>query len=583
MNSIDLKQIIEAKSPAYFDQYPAVISNIILSVLNRFVRLDKINEFLAKHSDKTGLEFIDTLFEQIDFGYLISNIDRDKIPADGKLICVANHPLGALDGLAILKAMSEIRRDVKIVANDVLMSIENLRDLFLPYDLFSKKVQRKQVDNIRQSLLNEEAIIFFPAAEVSRLSLRGIRDRKWMNGPIYFAQKYQAPILPICVNAKNSTIFYLTSFFSHKVSMFMLAREILKKRSENIRLSIGDPIPSQVFKNISVKTRYQTKLLKRHIYRIGKKKSGIFATEKTIIHPVARKLLKTELLNSELLTTTQDGKKLFLVVYETGPNIVREIARLREVTFRKVGEGTGMKYDFDQYDKYYKHIVLWDEEALEIAGAYRLGLSNEIIADKGYEGFYNASLFTFSDTFKEQLKMTVELGRSFIQQKYWKSYALDYLWQGIGAFISQHSNVKYVFGAVSISDNYTEDAKGLIIYFYQKWYGKEGLAFSNNRFVFTKQAEKEISQMLNNTTIDQDYRVLKSTLKNYGYSIPVLFKKYSELCEQDGVKFLDFGVDKDFSNCVDGLVFLELEKLKQSKRNRYFPVKMNSVAAGSEL
>lgn len=582
MNTIDLKEIIEAKSPSYFDKHPAIISNIILRVLNRFIRLGEINKFLEKHSDKMNLEFIDTLFEHIDVGYLISNIDRDKIPADGKLICVANHPLGALDGLAILKAISEIRRDVKIVANDVLMCIENVRDLFLPYDLFSKKVQRKQVDNIRSSLLNEEAIIFFPAAEVSRLSLRGIRDRKWMNGPIYFAQKYQAPILPICVNAKNSTIFYLTSFFSHKVSMFMLAREILRKRSENIRLNIGDPIPSYVIKNTLVKTRYQTKLLKRHIYRIGKKRSGIFTTEKTIIHPVDRKLLKTELSNSQLLTTAQDGKKLYLVVYKTGPNVVREIARLREVTFRKVGEGTGMKYDFDQYDKYYKHIVLWDEEGLEIVGAYRLGLSNEIIANKGYNGLYNASLFSFSDKFKEQLKISVELGRSFIQQRYWKSYALDYLWQGIGVFLMQNPDVKYLFGAVSISDNYNEDAKGLIIYYYKKWYGLDGLASSNNRFIFTKQAEKDISQLLNNSSIDRDYRVLKSTLKNYGYSIPVLFKKYSELCEEDGVKFLDFGIDKDFSNCVDGLVFLELEKLKQSKRNRYFSAKQQLVEAENE-
>ncbi|MBD3289533.1 GNAT family N-acetyltransferase [candidate division KSB1 bacterium] len=583
MNTIDLRAIIESKNSNYFDRYPSFISNMILTVLKKLIRLDEINNFLEKHADKKGIDFVDTLFEHIDFGYLLSNIDREKIPADGKLICVANHPLGALDGLAIMKAISEIRRDVKIVANDVLMNIENLRDVFLPYDLYSKKVQRRQVENIRKSLSNEEAIIFFPAAEVSRLSLRGIHDRKWMNGPVYFAQKYQAPILPIYVKARNSAIFYLTSFFSHKISMFMLAREILRKRNESIRLNIGDPIPSHVIKNTLVKTRYQTKLLRRHVYRTGKQKSGIFTTEKTIIHPVDRKLLKMELSNSKLLTTTSDGKKIYLVVYDTGPNIVREIARLREVTFRKVGEGTGMKYDFDEYDKYYKHIVLWDEEALEIVGSYRLGLSREIIENKGFDGLYNASLFSFSESFKKQMKQSVELGRSFIQQKYWKSYALDYLWQGIGVFLHQNEDVKYLFGAVSISDNYTEDAKRLIIYFYRKWYGLDGQAFSNNRFIFTKQAEKELSQIFNNSSIEEDYRVLKSTLKNYGYSIPVLFKKYSELCEQDGVRFLDFGVDEDFSNCVDGLVFLELEKLKQSKRKRYFPAAQKPIEAGQEI
>lgn len=571
MEEIDLKTVIESKVPGYFNRYPRFISNLILRLLTRILHLREVNEFLAQHSDKFGFEFIDELFDRLDFSFLLSSKDRVKIPSEGKLICVANHPLGALDGLAVLKAVGTIRTDVKIVANDVLMNIENLGELFLPYDVFSSKAQRSRLMGIKDSLLNEEAIIFFPAAEVSRLTIRGIRDKKWLNGPLYFARKFQVPILPIYVKGKNSALFYIASLIHKNFSMFFLAREIFGKGSRLITLKIGDPIPSKDFAKSVIDAKMQTRLLKRHVYRLSKSKRGVFKTEKTIVHPVDRKILKQDLTNAELLVDIGDGKKIFLAEFKSSTHVMREIFRLREVTFRKVGEGTGNKHDFDQFDKWYKHIVLWDENALEIIGSYRLGLCKEIVEQQGVKGIYNASMYQFSDQFQKLLPQSIELGRSFIQQKYWRSNALDYLWQGIGGLLKKHPDVRYLFGAVSISDNYSAYAKSLIVYFYKKWFGgEENVIIADNRFIMTKQQKAEAAQILNSDEYATDFRNLKTMLKNIGYSIPVLFRRYSELCEPNGVKFLEFGVDESFSNVVDGLVLLDMSLLKESKKQRYY-------------
>ncbi|MBN1153991.1 lysophospholipid acyltransferase family protein [candidate division KSB1 bacterium] len=577
MNSIDLKKIFEAKRPGYLARYPRFISNLILNVLERVLHIDEVNRFLKLAEDKHGFDFIDELFDYLDFGYLVSSKDKLKIPYEGRLVCVANHPLGALDGLALLKAISSVRRDVKIVANDVLMNLDDLKELFLPFDLFSKRTQKKHIEGIKEALSNEEAVIFFPAAEVSRLTMKGIRDKAWQNGPLYFARKYHSPVLPVFIKGKNSFFFYAASLLSKTFSMFLLVREIHKKRSKSVTLKIGDPIPDDMFTSKVINTKFHTRLLKRHVYRIGKNKPGIFKTDRTIIHPIDRKLLRDELAKAELLTVTSDNKKIYLVNFINGQNLVREIGRLREVTFRKVGEGTGNKLDIDEYDRYYQHVVIWDENEMEIIGSYRLGDATEIIPKYGPQGFYNASLFMFSDDFIPYLEKSLELGRSFIQQKYWRSNALDLLWQGIGAFLKNKPELKYLFGAVSISDNYSEYAKTLLVYFYNYYFGDpENLARSKHRFLLTKQEEEEAMQVVSGSNYEQDFRNLKFTLKTLGFSVPILFRRYTELCEGDGVKFLDFGIDESFSNTVDGLVFISLDKLKPSKQKRYFGIEFNS-------
>lgn len=251
--------------------------------------------------------------------------------------------------------------------------------------------------------------------------------------------------------------------------------------------------------------------------------------------------------------------------------MVKEIARLREITFRKVGEGTGKSMDFDTFDKYYLHIVAWDDQELEIMGSYRLGISNQILNQYGTNGLYNSGQFEINDSFRPILENSIELGRSFIQEKYWKTRALDYLWQGIASVFQMYPDVKYLFGAVSISDSYSDIAKEMIVFYYKKWYsGYDKMAKPINRFSISTKKLEELSNTFTGRDHIEDFHILKQSLKNMGHSIPVLFRKYTELCDFGGVKFIDFSVDQDFNNSVDGFIVIDLSKLRLLIRDRYY-------------
>lgn len=590
-NRINLKNIILSLNPAFFAKFPNFINILILRFLERLLYLRKINRFLLAHGDKKGVAFINEIFDALDFSYSVSSKDKERIPSEGRLIIVANHPCGAMEALAILKAVQEVRKDVKIVANDMLMHIENLRELFLPYNILSvrkvkvdtgniftslqhelkiKKYQKENIDAIAKSLRNEEAVIIFPAAEVSRFGWKGIRDGEWHNGAVYFSRKYNVPILPVYVDAKNSFWFYFTSFINKKLSMLLLPREIFTKRSTTMPIKIGDAIPAKAFNSNLLKSKAEIKLLKKHVYMIGQNKKGIFNTEKNIIHPIDRKAIKSELKNAVLLGTTCDNKHIMLADYEGSPALMQEIARLRELTFRKIGAGTGSKMDSDVYDKYYKHLVLWDDKELEIVGSYRIGICRDILDKHGKEGLYTTSLFDYSLAMDALLPHSIELGRSFVQQKYWNSYALEYLWQGIGAFLTHNPQIKYMFGGVSIASNYNDDARNLIVAYYQKWFGDE-LMFgqAKHKYMVADKDSLELGQIFSGDSYQEDYKQLKNRLKIWGLSVPTLYKQYSELCMPGGMRFIDFAQDKNFGNTVVGLALVYIDLISDAKKERY--------------
>jgi putative hemolysin len=311
MEKINLKELIESKSPDFFNKRLDFFNNIILTFLNKFLHINQINEVLFANSQKHGIQFIDTLFEYLNFQFELSSKDLKKIPSEGRLIIVANHPLGGLDGLALIKAISEVRKDVKIVANDVLSKITTISDLILPLDVYSVSTQRLQLKCIEKAILEEEAVIFFPSGMVSRLHINGIHDRHWQNGAVKFSNKYESPVLPVYINARNSIMFYLLSLINSKIGMFMLPHELFGKKNSFIKLKIGEVIPANAFRNNSIKPKIQSKLLRQHIYKIGKNKPGIFNTEKTIIHPVESRLLKQDLMKCKILGNTFDENNLF--------------------------------------------------------------------------------------------------------------------------------------------------------------------------------------------------------------------------------------------------------------------------------
>ncbi|MDY0297072.1 MAG: lysophospholipid acyltransferase family protein [Acidobacteriota bacterium] len=580
MQLLNVREMIEAKQPDFFKKYPRLISRLIVRFLHWLLHIEEANEFIRRHSDKKNFEFIDEIFEFLDFSYLLTSRDRQRIPSEGKLVIVSNHPLGALDGLAILKAVGEIRSDVKVVVNDVLAGIDQLADLFLPYNIFSPQAQRQRVGQIMHAFANEEAVLFFPSAEVSRLKAGRVMDGYWYNGPVYFAQKYEVPILPIYVKSRNSIWFYLISFLHKKFSMFLLPREVFKKRGKNLRLKIGDPIPGRYLKQSPIHPNLLTKMLKKHVYKLARKsRPQVFKTEKTILHPISKPVLKQELMQSLLLDTPEEHLRLFQVDYQTAPNVVKEIARLREMTFRRVDEGTGGRIDMDEYDQFYVHLVLWNEQTLEIVGAYRLVRVADVLQRFHRHHIYTASLFKYAGRFQAVLEQSAELGRSFIQYRYWNTRALDYLWRGIGLYVSQFKDLRYLLGAVSISHSFSSTAKSLIVYYYRKWYGdKENLVRAKSPYIISREQLAEMESVFRGDSAESDFPVLKQTLKTLGYAVPVLFRQYIQQCLPGGVRFMDFCVDLDF-NTVDGLLVMDMALMDPRKKERYKITGAATIAA----
>jgi putative hemolysin len=577
MNQISTKEIVNSKFPNFLSGFPDVFSKIFYLILDRILFIPRINRFLEKHGDKTGIEFIEELFDELDISYKLSNKDREKIPSEGKLIIVANHPLGGLDGLILLKLVTEIRNDVKIIANDVLMNIQNLADYFLPFDLLSRKDLKKNYTQISEALKKENAIIIFPAGEVARLTIKGIKDKKWNKGAVYFAEKFQTPVLPIFIRGRNSLLFYFISLFSKKLSMFLLPYELFNKKNKSYEIKIDHPISPKAFNTKYQRIEYLSKSLKKHLYLIGRNKKGVFETEKNVIHPVSARQLRTQIYNNEFIGQTTDGKKIFIVEYEKSKDIIREIARLRELTFRKVGEGTGTKKDSDKFDKYYKHIVLWDDNQLEIVGSYRLADGKSVLTEFNIDAFYTSTLFKFDKSFVPLLFNAIELGRSFVQSKYWNSLALDYLWQGIGKYLSVNPHIRYLFGPVSLSNNYSTEAKELIIYFFSKWFPpKRNYISSLNPFELSKSSVEKLNQIFNSDDYQKELVILKNLLNNYGFTIPVLYKQYADLCLPGGVQFLGFNIDPNFGNCIDALILVDLNYLKENKKRRYLNTNTNT-------
>lgn len=567
---LNIEQAVQQKFPKFQHTSPW-IRKPTLGFLRKITHEQEVNLFLSTHQDLRGFDFIEQVLDHFDFSYSISHRDRNNIPATGRVVIVANHPLGALDGLSLLKLVGEVRRDVKIVANDMLMNFEAVESLFLPVDNLSKSTRKSSISRIIDCLNNEEAVIVFPAGEVSRIRPSGVRDGKWNSGFLNFAKKTNAPILPIFIGARNSSLFYSASMVYKPLSGMMLAHEMFNKHSKNIVMRVGESIPYQQIAQLPLVKAEKTKLLRRHLYRLAKGKKPLFKTEQTISHPQERRFIRRELQHAELLGETADNKKIYLFDYQPDSAVMHEIGRLREITFRQVGEGTGKRRDIDKYDRDYRHLILWDEQELEIAGAYRLGEVKRILEKEDSRGIYSQDLFDYDiDKMQPYFEQGIELGRSFVSPKYWGRRSLDYLWYGIGAYLKRYPEIRYLFGPVSLSNSYPDFAKALIVSYYKHYFAdSEALATARVPYSPEQEHQQRIAMTLSETDKDEDFTAMREQLSHMNVTVPTLYKQYADVCEQGGVRFIDFNIDADFGHCIDGLVMVDLAKLKPAKRKRY--------------
>ena len=326
---------------------------------------------------------------------------------------------------------------------------------------------------IHDALGNDEAVIIFPSGEVSRAGPRGIRDGRWQAGFMRFAEQAKAPVLPVHLDGRNSALFYSLSTIFKPLSTLMLVGEAMRQRDATLPVRIGEIIPWREIAALDLPREQKIRRITGQLYGLPKNKVVPFRTEKPIAHPEPRLDVRRELRDGTRLGRTNDGKDIFLLEGRCDSAVMRELGRLREIAFRQVGEGTGKRRDLDAFDAWYKHVVLWDESDLEIVGAYRIGEAGAIVAGRGVAGLYTHGLFTLEEGFFPYLAESIELGRSFVQPRYQGLRALDYLWYGIGAYLASRPDIRYLFGPVSISADYPEEARSLIVHFYRRYFGVE--------------------------------------------------------------------------------------------------------------
>ena len=345
---------------------------------------------------------------------------------------------------------------------------------------------------------------------------------------------------------------------------------MFKHNEQSIKVSIGKLIPFDSYAKNKLSDKVKINLLQKEVYRVAKDKQSYFKTESVIAHPVARVELKHAIEKCQLLGNTSDGKGIYLLEKPEHGVLLKELGRCREVTFRAVGEGTGEKRDLDKYDLDYMQLLLWDREQLELVGAYRFTLTKKLIAEKGIEALYSNTLFKYDNDMQPYFESGIELGRSFVQPRYWGKRSLDYLWQGIGAYLAKNPEVRYLFGPVSLSASLPKKAHAFLVYFYQLYFPAQGfMACARNGYSISEELENELMNFFSGDNYAKDFMKLKNMMSNMGVSVPTLYKQYTELCHEGGVQFIDFNIDSEFNQCIDGLVIVDLSYLKLKKKNRY--------------
>lgn len=538
-------------------------------LLMHFLRLNKLNKIYDALDDTKGLEFIDSLLDSLQVNFKVEEDSLKNIPSEGPFIVVANHPFGGIDGILLIKILAEIRPDIKVMANFILKKIEPISNYFLAVNPFETRPDIKSTTGLKQAIKHLKdggCLAIFPAGEVASFQ-KGfhITDKKWSPSILRFIKKAEVPVIPLYFQGINSLFFYLLGKVHPLLRTIKLPSELFNKQNKEIKISIGHPISvkeQNQFEEIEHYGRY----LRANTFTLSNtlKVKDFFdedyTTEKQeIIPPVNPELIKEE------IARIPEDFKLFEVknyqIYCTGsnliPNTLREIGRLREVTFREVGEGTNLSMDLDEYDIYYQQLFIWDTEAECIAGAYRIGKGKDIMQQYGVDGFYLKSLFKIKKNFYPILKESLELGRSFIVPSYQKkALPLFLLWKGILHMLFKNPDYHYLIGPVSISNDYSNLAKSMIIKFIMKYHFDYTMAKyikPRHKFKFkTKNIDTDIMLEAAQEDIDKlDKYIGKFETKDV--KLPILLKKYISL----NAKIIGFNRDPLFNNCLDGFLILD--------------------------
>ena len=551
-------------------------------LLMKILKISTLNKVYDRNKHLRDVPFLNAILDEFKIKFEIPEEDFKRLPKDGAYITISNHPLGGIDGILLLKLMLEKEPNFKIIANFLLHRIDPMKPYIMPVNPFENhKDAKSSVIGIKETLRHlrdGKPLGMFPAGEVSTYNDgKLVVDKEWEEGAIKVIRKAQVPVVPIYFHAKNSWLFYFLSKISDTLRTAKLPSELLTQKNRLIKVRIGKPI-SVAEQNEYNSIEEFSEFLRRKTYMLANpfEKETQFLPKPNLKLPKNPKQIVTATSQDKMIAEIgvlrkKDCRLLESKNYEVFfakaneiPNILNEIGRLREITFREVGEGTNESIDIDSYDTHYRHLFLWDGDAKKIAGAYRMGLGSEIYPKHGIEGFYVTDLFRFEPELFDMLHHSIEMGRAFIIKEYQqKPMPLFLLWKGIIHITLRHPEHKFLLGGVSISNQFSNFSKSLMIefmksnfydpyiaqYIHPKKAFKVKLKDADKDFIFDE-AEADLNKF--DKLIDE--------LEPGNLRLPVLIKKYIK----QNARVVAFNVDPMFNNAIDGLMYIRISDIPES-------------------
>ncbi|MDF1810926.1 MAG: lysophospholipid acyltransferase family protein [Verrucomicrobiales bacterium] len=562
-------------SSLFGDSIPGPIARGI----SRWMAVDWLNEFLGSVDKKSapGESIYQRALMELEIDYRILAGGISLIPKAGPTIVVANHPFGCIDAMILSDIITRARPDSKILANHLLNTFPPFQHFIIEIDPFGgREAARRNVVSIRSAMNHLKGgglVALFPAGEVAsfRLSKRKVMEKEWSGLVEKLMAATDASVVPVHFQGRNSSAFYISGMIHPMLRTVRLIREMRASKGRCFPVRIGRPISAKELPN---KEKAEPLFLRNHTLRLGRLNSSADQWQKgrdgkirspdelePIIPPISPLVLKEEVesLPQDKCLVDRGIWKVYLAEAELIPNCLREIGRLREETFRGAGEGTGKEIDLDRFDQWYLHLFLWNGESCEIGGSYRFGPSETILPVHGQEGFYTHSLFSFKPGFFKKTGPVCEMGRSFVVAGHQRSFSsLSLLWKGIGAFLKQNPQYRYVLGAVSISSSYQLLSRELIVKFlFRKFRSRYSNLVSSSlppEEIYPEfHSKRDVSDNLD-TIMKVNGAV--SAIEDDGKGIPVLFRQYLKF----DTTLLGFNVDEEFSGVIDGLILVDFVK-----------------------
>ena len=543
-----------------------VMGRCVSSLLYRILALDHLNLKYKNVADLNGPDFSDGTLHELGISYDIIPEQLENIPKEGGFFTVSNHHFGGADGLILNAVVGSRREDFKILTTFLLSQVANLKDCFIPVDNFSSAGTRS-VTGIRSALehiAGGGSLGLFPAGEVATWQKKGrvVEDKPWADNIIKLIRNSGLPVIPIYFDGGNSTLFHVLGRIHPMLRTVRLVREMINKRGTTIKVRIGRPVTAGEMAGMDIPEL--GKYLRSRCYAleaqcVSSVKTGSQPHVAEIDPPVDPDLVRSQMekLDDRILFEAGDYRT-YLIDASDAPDAMHELYRLREETFRSVGEGTGNPIDTDPYDSYFKHLILWNVPNGEIAGSYRVGFGSKVFAERGLEGFYSASLLRFGPDAGKILSKSLELGRSFISCKYQKEVLpLKLMLTGLTVAVTKDPEATCCVGTVSISNSIPDFYKSLAVYFLKRDFSlPDAVRFAQPTHPFTPgflRVDPEDLLKVPERDIDAFDKLLWN-LSDGQYRLPVLLRKYFSC----GAKVSCFNVDPLFFNCLDGMIVLKV-------------------------